>query len=300
MNTPFVQLYFTLEPPVKKVAPYGLFAIRSLFQPAFCHVAGCSDGQLRCRGGIDCPCRAVFEQTLATDPVALRRYQKPPLPFAFTIPVLPEKSRSGDAIELSLVITGAVISYLDLFIKATLAIFDASGIFRDWRVVSVAAASIDGTRTHIPLGAVAGEFASLPLLSFEELFSGGGGSCARLSVNVQTPLRLLHKGSPVQEVPFSRLAGALFRRISSLAYYYGREELPHDFKWLARQSQEVVCTRSDLRWVKRGGSLQGVEGNVEYRGELADFIPFLLLGSRLNLGKGAAYGMGNYRFSAKW
>ena len=51
-------------------------------------------------------------------------------------------------------------------------------------------------------------------------------------------------------------------------------------------------------WVNRGGSLQGVEGQVEFSGALAEFIPFLHLGSMLNIGKGAAYGMGNYSFSA--
>jgi hypothetical protein len=226
----------------------------------------------------------------------LRRYQKPPLPFAFNIPVLPDKVRSGDGIELALVITGEAISSLELFIKAVRFLFESSGQFRDWRVISVAAAAEDGTRTLVPFEAAGSEFASLPVLSFDELFSEGGGSCARISVSVRTPLRLLHKGSPVQDISFTLFAGALFRRISSLAYYYGREELPHDFKWLARQSRQIVCSSSELRWVNRGGQLQGVEGNVEFSGELADFIPFLHLGSRLNLGKGAAYGMGSYRF----
>jgi len=116
-------------------------------------------------------------------------------------------------------------------------------------------------------------------------------------MSFQTPLRLIHKGSPLRNLSFSAITGALFRRISSLAYYYGREELPHDFKWLAQQSQLVVCRRSDLNWVNRGGSLQGVEGQVDFSGALAEFIPFLHLGNVLNIGKGAAYGMGNYSFS---
>jgi len=299
MNTPFVQLNFTLEPPVKKLLPYALFAIRQQFHPAFCHAAGCSDGKQPCRGGNDSPCRAVFAQALATDPAALRRYQKPPLPFAFTIPVLPDKAGSGDGIQLALVITGEAISSLDLFIKATLSLFGASGIFANWRVVAVEAGALDGTRTVLPREAAVGEFASLPVLSFEELFSEGGGSCSRIAVHFHTPVRLLHKGSPVQDISFTLFAGALFRRISALAYYYGREELPQDFKWLARQSRKIVSTRSELRWVNRGGPLQGVEGNVEFSGELAEFIPFLHLGSVLNIGKGAAYGMGNFSFSSE-
>lgn len=298
MNTSFVQLHFTLVPLAKKHAPYGLFAIRQQFHTAFRRAAGCFNGQQICRAGMDCPCRAVFEQKLATDPSALRRYQKPPLPFAFKIPVLADRLSGDGETELTLVIAGEVIRHLDLFIKATLLLFEPSGFFQSWRVAAIEAASPDGGRTFLPLEAAGSEFASLPLLSFDELFSGGGGQCSRISVNFQTPVRLMHKGSPVQDLDFSRVAGALFRRISSLAYYYGRDELPHDFKWLAHRSQEVVCTRSELRWANHGGSLQGVEGRAEFSGELADFIPFLHLGSVLNLGKGAAYGMGSYRFSA--
>jgi len=299
MNTPCVQLRFNLEPPAEKPAPYALFAIRQQFHTAFRRAAGCYSGGQACRAGIDCPCRSVFEQKLATDPSALRRFQKPPLPFAFKIPVLADRFSGGDEAELTLVIAGEVIRHLDLFIKAVRLLFSSSGLFKGWQVVSVEAVSLDGTYTAVPVEAGGGEFASLPLLSFDELVSEGGGNCPGITVNFQTPLRLLHKGSPVQDLSFNMVAGALFRRISSLAYYYGREELPHDFKWLARRSQEVVCARSDLRWVNRGGSLQGVEGVAEYSGDLADFIPFLQLGSRLNVGKGAAYGMGSYRFSAE-
>lgn len=297
MNTPFVQLQFTLEPAAERLMPYALFAIRQQFHTDFRRAAGCFHELHACRAGSDCPCRSVFDQQLATDPAALRRYQKPPLPFAFKIPVLPAMPERGHEVDLSLVVAGEVIRHLDLFVKATLHFFESSVVFKKWRIRSVAAVSLDGTRTVIPVAAGVGEFASLPILSFDELISGGGGSCSRISINVQTPLRLMHKGAPARDLPFSRVAGALFRRISSLAYYYGGEELPYDFKWLAQQSQKIACTHTDLRWVNCGGSLQGVEGAAEFSGELAEFIPFLHLGSLLNIGKGAAYGMGSYRFS---
>ncbi len=298
MNTPFVQLHFSLKPPAIKLSPYLLFAIRQEFHAAFRRAAGCFNGKPACGGGIDCPCRCVFDQKLATDPSALRRYQKPPLPFAFKIPLLPGKFPAGAGTELTLVIAGEVIRHLDLFIKAVLSLFESSRVFKGWQVSRLEAVSVDGTRAAIPSDG-AGEFASLPILSFDELFTAGGGNCSRVTMNFQTPLRLLHKGSPVKDLSFSTVAGALFRRISSLAYYYGKEELPHDFKWLAQRSQEIVCTRSGLQWVNRGGGLQGVEGELEFGGELADFIPFISLGDRLNIGKGASYGMGSYSFSAK-
>lgn len=297
MNTSFVQLHFTLASPPERFSPWVLFAIRQQFHTAFRRAAGCLHGQQDFCADNDCPCQVVFGQELATDPSALRLYQKPPLPFAFKIPALPEKPEEGHEVELSLVIVGAALRYLDLFIKATLNMFESAGAFSAWRVLRVAAACPDGGRTDIPVPFEAGEFASLPILSFDESIAVAGGSSSRVAIHFLTPLRLIHNGAPAHDLPFSVVAGALFRRISALAYYYGGEELPHDFKWLAMQSQKIICECAELRWVNRGGSLQGLEGTVDFSGELAEFIPFLQLGSLLNIGKGAAYGMGSYRYS---
>jgi hypothetical protein len=297
MNTPFVQLRFSLELPSDKPDPHALFAIRQQFHAAFRRAAGCFHPTLTCAAGVDCPCRYVFDQKLATDPSALRRYQKPPLPFAFRIPLIPKELSLGDAVELTLAVVGEAIRHLDLFIGGIMHLFAPSGSFKDWQVIAVEAVSVDKTLVAIPSNRAGRDFNSLPLLSFDDFFSETSVDCSRLTMNFQTPLRLIHKGSPLRNLSFSAVAGALFRRISSLAYYYGREELPNDFKWLARQSQQVVCSRSDLHWVNRGGSLQGVEGQVEFSGAMAEFIPFLHLGKVLNIGKGAAYGMGSYSFS---
>jgi CRISPR-associated endoribonuclease Cas6 len=297
MNTPFVQIFLQLEHPGTRLPPHALFAIRQLFPAAFRHAVGCLTVEGTCKNGPLCPCRDLFDQRLTTDPSALRRYQKPPLPFAFRIPLLPERSVKGTVFELSLVIAGEVIRHLDLFLKAVTFMFAAPGRLSDWRAVRMEAASEDGSRILIPSDG-GGEFANLPVLSFDELFSGSSAPCSSVTIEFLTPLRVLHKGIPLRELEFSALAGCLFRRISSLAYYYGGEELAHDFKWLAEKSREVSCKRSDLLWINRAGGMQGVEGIATYCGELADFVPFLSLGSRLNIGKGASYGMGSYSYSA--
>ncbi len=298
MNTPFVQIYFKLVTPAEKLNPHVLFAIKQHFPAALRRVTGCLTSDLGCSAGPACPCRAVFDQTLTSDPAALRRYQKPPLPFAFKIPVLPGTRPERKGVELALVIAGDAISQLGLFIKAVRFILASSGCFNNWSITAVEAASGDGTRVTLPAEIVGDEFSSLPLLSFDELFSHECAACSQLTINFLTPVRLIHKGLPLRELPFPAVAGALFRRISSLAYYYGQEELPHDFKWLAERSREISCVSTELSWVNRGGGLQGVEGAVTYRGDLTDFNPFLSLGSRLNIGKGATYGMGSYSFSA--
>jgi len=204
----------------------------------------------------------------------------------------------GSFVELSLVIAGEAISHLDLFLAAVKVLIGSSDRMGQWRAVRMEAASEDGSRILIPSDGGGREFASLPVLSFDEFFSRSSGPCSSVTIDFTTPLRLLHKGIPLREIGFNAVAGAMFRRVSSMAYYYGGEELSHDFKWLAERSREITCSRSALNWKNHGGGLQGVEGTVTFCGELAEFIPFLALGSRLNIGKGSAYGMGNYSFSA--
>lgn len=296
MHTTFVQLHFSIEPLTGKTPPYGLFALRQHFHAAFRRVCGCYHGTSSCPAGSDCPCHDIFDQSLTTDPSALRRYQKPPLPFVFRIPVLPADLQSGDDQVLTLVIAGGVVRHLNLFVRAVRLLFSPSGFFSGWQVISLEAATVDGSRIPLPFQSP-GDTASLPLLSFDDQFAQDGVSCRGVTLSFQTPLRLLHKGSPLQDIPFSVLAGALFRRISALAYYYGQEELPHDFKWLARCSRDIRCRCTDLRRVNHGGALQGVEGEISFAGELTEFLPFLRLGSLLNLGKGSAYGMGSYLVS---
>jgi hypothetical protein len=296
MGTPFVQIHFTLEHPGTKLPPHALFAIRQLFPAAFRHATGCLTSDRGCSDGPACPCRTIFDQKLTSDPAALRRYQKPPLPFAFRIPFLTENSKRGTSVELSLAIVGEAISHLALFLEAVKTLTGSERMGR-CRTVRIEAASEDGTRIMIPIEGAGKGFADLPVLSFDDFFSRNWGPCSSVTIDFLAPLRLLHKGVPLREIAFSAVAGALFRRISSLAYYYGGEELSHDFKWLAERSREVTCSGAKLIWINRGGGLQGIEGSATFCGELTEFIPFLMLGSRLNIGKGAAYGMGSCAYS---
>ena len=296
MDIPLVHLIITLEFSGGELPPHGLFILKKSFPAAFRRVVGCITADGSCSSGPDCPCRATFEQRLTPDPAALRRYQKPPLPFAFRIPILPVDSKSGNCTELSLTLVGEATNRLEIYLSTInnlFALAPRNPLKMHRRTIEAVAG--DGTRILIQKDDGSADISSIPLLTFAETVSTFCGSGEVVTLELQTPLRLLHQGVPLRELPFPAVAGALFRRISSLAYYYGGVELSHDFKWLAERSRLVECSRSDLAWVNRGGGLQGVEGSVTYRGELEEFISFLNLGSLLNIGKGAAYGMGNYR-----
>jgi len=290
MDVPFLQLLFNLEQTLPAAAPYALFKLKQLFPAAFRKVTGCAQRGGECSGGADCPCRATFAQELSADPSALRRYQKPPLPFAFSIPVL--SCPETEEYELSLVIVGDATRHLDIYLKSLQQLCGRNSPL-GVSLNEVAAVAADGSQQHLGGGSGSFDLASIPFRTFAEAGSAPVNSSGSITLQLLAPLRLLKNGKPQRCPSFPLLAGALFRRVSALAYYYGGIELADDFKWLAAQSR-TVSSSAQPEWANWGGTLQGCAGELSFAGELEDFMPFLRLGELLNVGKGAAYGMGSY------
>lgn len=290
MDIPFLHLNFSFDLLAPVADPYLLFRMRRMFPAAFRQTTGCSRDTGACAVGDDCPCCQTFSQALATDPAALRRYQKPPLPFAFRLPLI--RTGGSGEMELELVIVGNGVRFAERYIASLLRLC-GHGLPFPLRLTEVSALAADGSRHR--LGNVAGTLtlSAMPLRTFAEVEGLPLSGNRALSLSLQTPLRLVGNGRPVLTPDFPLLAGALFRRVSSLAYYYGGIELPHDFKWLATRSRAVGC-RGALEAVNWGGALQGGIGTLVFSGELEEFLPFVRLGELLNVGKGAAYGMGQY------
>lgn len=290
MDIPLINLVFTLESRGGSVNPQLLFAFRKCFQTAFRGATGCLSTDGSCSAGDDCPCRYTFDQGLSADPAALRRFQKPSLPFAFHLPLLDQDMQCADIAEFTLTLVGGATNHLELHIAAIRAALPPQ-----LSLLAIAAVAADGSRKTIATRGGKADLSAVPVTSFEEIMGSAVADAAPLKLNLLTPLRLVQNGSPLYNPTFPALAGALFRRASSLAYYYGGVELDCDFKWLAEKSRTVQCDNSNLKWVNWGGALQGVIGSFSVSGELAELLPFLRLGELLNVGKGASHGMGSYR-----
>ena len=107
-------------------------------------------------------------------------------------------------------------------------------------------------------------------------------------------MRIMGERKPIREFSFSAFVRALFRRLSSLAYYYGGEEAELDYKWLAEQSRLVECVAADVCWVEWGNKWSGLIGTGTFAGDLSEYHPFLLAGECLHVGKGASFGLGRF------
>lgn len=297
----FVQLVVTLRLEAEISDACALFGIRADFEAAFRRAAtcpGCMAGGARHVS--PCPYQQTFAQAVSTDPAAVRRYQKPPLPFVFAPPLLPPPPNRGTSVELGLILTGSAITHIPVYLAALRSLFQPGLPGRRLQASLLDVATIDyhGNRTVI-MAADGGESLDrLVCLSAGGLLETACFPTDRISLTFTTPLRLMQDGKPVREPAFSPLLRGLLRRVSAMAYYYGGIELEADYPWLASSSRLIETVASDCRWVEWSPRLGGLIGSATFAGDLTDFHYFLLLGEYLQVGKGAAFGLGHYRIAS--
>ncbi|WP_243372336.1 CRISPR system precrRNA processing endoribonuclease RAMP protein Cas6 [Geotalea sp. SG265] len=294
MALTFAKIILTLRLQKNVRSPYIFFNLKNRFDSAFrrsidCGRSSCSG----CRNGEDCLYDRILSQSLAVDPAALKRYQKPSFPFVFHFPIIHPSSNRGTSFELEMVLIGPAAEHYRHFIEA----FSAACV--DF-AVPVKAESVDYQGNRYLLMEHRGEMHQdhLFLFSAEEISRSRQVSECVL-VRFITPLLLLRQGHPLHELSFSTFIRALFRRVSSLVYYYGGDEMDCDFKLLAERSCLVATLESNLAWAEwedgpAAWRLGGIIGRVVFSGGLDSFYPFLLLGQYFNLGKSASFGHGQY------
>ena len=124
-----------------------------------------------------------------------------------------------------------------------------------------------------------------------------------LRLRFLTPTTLKAEGKMVAVPQFHQLLKRLRDRLNALAYFYCGQPLDLDFKALGEHAERIETMTTHSRWIERSRhtrrgfsqNLSGFVGEVSYRGELQQFLPLLLLGEYLHVGKNAAFGNGWYR-----
>jgi len=247
-----------------------------------------------CPRSESCDWHLVFGQKLASDPSALKRFQKPPLPFMFRFPFQQDTAASSSELECGLVVIGQAIACLDPLLDGFRKILEPLAA----TLVQVGTRDYQGT-VH-PLLDLRGNHhpENLVVMSIKDLLESRVLTKSCLQIRLLSPLRLFEEGHLADCFEFSRFAKNLLRRVSSLAYYYGGHESNWDYKELARQADAIIC--SDNHFVisqETNRKLSGLSGSGSFRGDFSGLLPFLIAGSYVHAGKGASFGMGAYELS---
>jgi len=248
-----------------------------------------------CSGREMCAWYLVFGQKLSADPSALKRHQKPPLPFIFSFPALENPCGKPDLLDCGLVVIGRAIPHLEMLLDGFRELLTHDTCPVPAKVVRVGSRDYQGAVQALGNGGGISRPDELAVLSAEVLLNTHPWDCTELGIRLLSPLRLLEGGRPHIKFDFSRFARSVMRRVSSLAYYYGEYEIDCDFRALSAQSDAIVCVEDHFSREACGDwKTAGISGHGKFHGDFSGLMPFLVLGTYVHVGKGAAFGMGRY------
>jgi hypothetical protein len=126
----------------------------------------------------------------------------------------------------------------------------------------------------------------------------------QIMVRFETPTELKAGGETIERPEFGVLLARIRDRISTLRALYDEGPLTIDFHEFGERAGHIRMSRCNLRTVEasrrssRTGqthSLGGFVGEVEYEGDLTEFVPYLRAGYWTGVGRQTAWGKGELR-----
>jgi hypothetical protein len=123
-------------------------------------------------------------------------------------------------------------------------------------------------------------------------------------LHIQTPLRLVSDGALVHRLNFASLIRRIIGRLADLSSAYGITPLSGDFVPLLEAADQIKITQDATRWLdvashssrlQRSTPIGGLVGTIGFTGNLAPFLPFLIWGELVQLGKDTTKGNGLYQ-----
>ncbi|MBW2109116.1 MAG: CRISPR system precrRNA processing endoribonuclease RAMP protein Cas6 [Deltaproteobacteria bacterium] len=130
------------------------------------------------------------------------------------------------------------------------------------------------------------------------------GAVSKLTVHLETPLRVKFENRLHARLPFHVLVRAMLRRISSLYNTYTQGEPALDYKGLVAKAEAVDTVENDLRWFdwRRYSNRQeqkmymgGMVGSVTYKGAIGPYLPLIRMCEKVHVGKGTSFGLGKIK-----
>lgn len=267
----------TLYFPPYKAGNIVRGAFGNLFRKVACD-PGCRDAKL-CSLRVSCPYARIFEPQAArgNGPSGLFDW---PRPFVFRASHLDGRTvREGEAFHFDVHLFDVQEPAIEYFARSF------AGIARE---------GLGPGRGRAELAAVHRSSISVDLEEVHEAVN-------RVRIRFLTPTELKSGNEVVERPEFGILFGRLRDRISTLRMLYGAGPLDIDFRSMGERAGAVRITQCDLehtgaeRLSSRTGqrhSLGGVVGEVEYAGDLTEFLPYLQLGKWVGVGRHTVWGKG--------
>ncbi|WP_447977304.1 CRISPR system precrRNA processing endoribonuclease RAMP protein Cas6 [Candidatus Nitrospira bockiana] len=270
-----------------------------------------SECRQTCRMKATCPYGQIFEPSPPPGSDRLSLNQDIPRPFVLRPPNgIETTARPGDSLHFDLILIGKAIDYFSYFLVTFRELGDQGiGLGRGrYRIARVSLLNEDGNGvTEI----YSGNDNVVRPAPFRILYKDCCRLAAlrltnngeRITIRFLTPTLLKADGRIVTRPDFHHLLKRLRDRINALAHFYCDDTLDVDFKAFGERAEAVKTVSCRIRWEDRdrrswktghAHDMGGFIGEVTYEGELAEFLPLLILGQYTHVGKYAVWGNGRY------
>ncbi len=277
-----------------------------------------TDCRETCRLKDVCPYGQIFEHSPPPGADRLSLNQDIPRPFVFRPPNGHQTTaQPGNALSFDVILIGKALDYFPYFLVTFRELGDQGiGLGRGrYRIARVSLLNENGNAVAEVYSGHDNVVRPSPLrITYKdccrlaaERFTDNGRrlteNCQRFTVRFLTPTLLKADGKIVERPEFHHLIKRLRDRINALAHFYCNDSLDVDFKAFGERAEAVRTMSSHIRWEDRGRrswktglthDMGGFVGDATYEGELAEFLPLLILGQYTHVGKYAVWGHGQY------
>ncbi|NOY13011.1 MAG: CRISPR system precrRNA processing endoribonuclease RAMP protein Cas6 [Deltaproteobacteria bacterium] len=250
--------------------------------------------------------RLLLQPPLPVDPLVRRQVQQPAPAFVMAPdPDLYGPIKAQQRLVLPVLFIGRGLQQIDLFISL-LQQLGQQGLYHGrgrFVLEGLEAEDASGVRAMLWTGGRTGPILP-PVSDLHWWLERQTLNVEQVTLEVISPLRLLQQKKPLFKATFSDLFPFILRRVSAMLACHAGVEVIKNPRYLHDLAGQVAVVENCLRWqdwrhlagADRGQDLGGLLGTLQLTGhQLAEIFWVLQLGSRLNIGKGAAYGAGQYR-----
>ena len=307
-NLPFTYCTFTMHLQARDqldLPPYKGSTLRGGFGHVFkrvCCIAPESQCRDACQHGKTCAYGHIFETPQPANAEGPIQAANLPHPFVLLPPLTTrERFEPGDSFEMGVTLVGHSIDFIPYFVYGfeelgRIGIGRGNGRYRLTHVTDSSGATVYDSTTK----AFASDYKRD---KFEDLYSAMTQS-THLTLDFQTPTRILHHNRTTKELTFELLIRNLLRRASLLAEIHCGQKWQLDYRQVieaARQDAHVEHSALDwYRWQRYSSrqnqrmNFDGFVGRITFAGNLTKYLPLIRLGSAIHIGKNTTFGMGKY------
>ena len=267
-----------------------------------CKGATCSD----CMLNEKCVYSYIFETSPPKDSKFLRNFSDIPHPFIIEPPLDGKTTYNpSDHLLFNVMLIGKTIELLPYFIMSFEALGRSGmgvnrGKFSVLKVKSGENEVYDGEQKTLSSNPY---IQSASDLSYQQYIGKD-----KITLSLLTPLRMQQKDKLTDQPDFHVLIRTLIARLYSLAYFHCGITLDLNPKGLISEAEKVSIESNNTHWhdwqrystrKQYEMKLGGLIGEVTYTGDIEQFIPLLLIGEHIHVGKGTSFGLGKYDILSK-